>query len=138
MNFLKKLFKIKSPKSGIVFIVEDNPMYAKTLETFIKSSFPETKEIKICSTGETCLTELQRDPDVILIDYFLDTNDTTAATGIDIIKKIRTQKPEMNIIVLSSQNEIAVVLEAVKIYNCSYIKKDENAFDRVEEILKEI
>jgi response regulator of citrate/malate metabolism len=138
MNFLKKLFKIKSPKSGIIFIVEDNPIYAKTLEAFVRSCFPDTKEIIICPTGEICLSEFHKNPDVIIVDYFLDTNNQNAATGIDIIKKIRVEKSETNIIVLSSQKEIEVVLEAVKTYQCSYIKKDEQAFGRLEEILKEI
>ena len=138
MNFLKQLFKSKLPKSKIIFIVEDNPAYAKTLEAFIKTSFPDTKEIKIFPEGETCLMELHRNPDVIIIDYFLDAKYYDAETGLEIIKKIRAQKPEMNIIVLSHQKNIDIVLEAVKTYHCSYIKKDEQAFDRVEEIIKGI
>ena len=138
MNFLKNLFKSKSIKSGIIFIVEDNPAYAQTLEIALQSSIPDITEIKIFSVGETCLLELSKNPDVIIIDYFLDSQENNAATGLEIIKKIRIQKPELNIIVLSSQKEINVVLEAVKTYNCSYVKKDELAFDRIEEIIKEI
>lgn len=138
MNFLKKLFKSKPSETGIIFIVEDNPAYAATLEMFLKSSFPNGKEIKIFPVGETCLMELHRNPDVIIIDYFLDTKYYDAETGLDIVKQIRLQKPEMNIIVLSSQKEIDITLEMVKQYNCSYVKKDENAFEKVEEFLKEI
>lgn len=44
----------------------------------------------------------------------------------------------MNIIVLSAQEDIEVVLEAVKKYNCSYVKKDESAFGKVEEMVLDI
>lgn len=138
MNFIKFFFKSETTKSGIIFIVEDNPVYAKTLQSFIKSSFPNNIEVKIFPVGETCLLELQRNPDVVIIDYFLDSKYDDAQTGLEIIKKIRIQKPEMNIIVLSSQNEIDVILESVKIYDCSYVKKDEQAFDKIEEIIKQI
>lgn len=138
MNFLKNLFTSKAPKSGIVFIVEDNPAYAETLKNFLKSGFPGIKEVKIFPVGETCLLELNRNPDLIIIDYFLDTKYHDAETGLETIKKIRAERPELNIIVLSSQQDIEVVLEAVKKYNCSYVKKDNEAFDRVEEIAKEV
>jgi two-component system OmpR family response regulator len=137
MSFLKYFFKSTQAKSGIVFIVEDNPVYAKTLERVIKESFPEIKEVKIFSVGETCLLELDKNPDIIIVDYFLDTKYQDAETGIEIIKKIRVKKPEMNIVVLSAQKEIEVMLEAVKIYQCSYVKKDEQAFDRIEEVIKD-
>ena len=138
MNFLKNLFASKLKKSGIIFIVEDNPVYAKTLEKFIQSSFADIKEIKTFPVGETCLLELHRNPDIIMMDYILDTKYFDAATGLEIIKQIRSQKPEINIILLSLQNDIEVVNEAIKKYNCRYVRKDEDTFYRIEEIIKEI
>lgn len=138
MNFLKKLFKPKVHKTGIIFIVEDNPVYAKTLESSIRSKFQQIKEIKIFPVGETCLLELKRNPDLIIIDYFLDAKYYDAETGLQIIQKIRAEKPEMNIVVLSSQNEIDVVIEASKIHRCTYIKKDDKAFEKLEEVIKKL
>ena len=137
MDFLKKTFKSEDFKSGIVFIVEDNPFYGRALQGYIEECFPEIKEVKIFPVGETCLLELGRNPDVIIMDYFLDTKHSNAGTGLDMIKKIRTQKPKMNIILLSAKEETAFLLEAAKKYNCSYIRKDESAFLKVQEVLKE-
>ena len=137
MNFLKKLFLSEPHKSGIVFIVEDNPVYSKTVEAFIKANFPQVKEVKIFPVGETCLTELNRKPDIIIMDYFLNSKYFDAETGLEIIKKIRAQKPEVNIVLLSAQTEKEVMLEAVKTYHCSYINKDDQAFVRIEEIIGE-
>lgn len=138
MNFLKKLFKPKANKTGIVFIVEDNAVYAKTLEASIKAEFPQVNTIRLFPVGETCLLELHLNPDLIIMDYFLDTKYTDAETGLENIKKIRAKKSESNIVILSAQSEIEVVVDAIKLYDCSYIKKDEQAFERIKELLNEI
>lgn len=140
MSFLKNLFKYKGEeeRSGIVFIVEDNKPYAETLKVFLNAQIPAIKEIKIFPVGETSLMELHRNPELIIIDYFLDSKYYDAETGLEIIKQIRAEKPEVNILVLSAQENLDVVLEAVKKYNCSYVKKDEQAFDKVYEIVSEL
>lgn len=138
MSFLSGLFKSQPSKSGIIFIVEDNPTYAKTIQAFIRSKFPEIKEVKMFPVGETCLMDIQRDPDIVIMDYFLDSKYSDAENGLEIVKAIRAQKPETNIIVLSSQQEVGVVLESVKTYGCSYIKKDDLALSRLEEIIRKV
>ena len=138
MNFLKKLIKSSSVKTKVIFIVEDNPAYAKTLEAFLKNKFTDVKEIKIFPVGEVCLMEIHRNPTVVIMDYFLDTKYADAETGLEIIKKIKAQKPQTNIIILSSQKELDVTHEAVKKYDCSYVNKDEKAFAKVEALIREI
>lgn len=138
MNFLKKLITPSSVKTKVIFIVEDNPAYAKTLEAFLKNKFSDVKEIKIFPVGEVCLMEIHRNPTVVIMDYFLDTKYADAETGLEIIKKIKAQKPQTNIIILSSQRELDVTHEAVKKYDCNYVTKDEKAFAKVEELIREI
>jgi DNA-binding NtrC family response regulator len=138
MNFLKKLINPSSVKTKIIFIVEDNPAYAKTLEAFLKNKFTDVKEIKIFPVGEVCLMEIHRNPTVVIMDYFLDTKYADAETGLEIIKKIKAQKPQTNIIILSSQKELDVTHEAVKKYDCNYVTKDEKAFSKVEELIRSI
>lgn len=138
MNFLKKLFKPKASKTGIIFIVEDNAVYAKILEATIKADFPQVTNIRVFPVGETCLMELHLNPDLIIMDYFLDTKYADAETGLENIRKIRAEKSESNIVILSAQSDIEVVVNAIKLYDCSYIKKDEQAFERVKELLNEV
>jgi hypothetical protein len=52
-------------KSGFPFLVEDNAAYSTALETFLKSSSPAIKEIFVIPVGETCLMELDKNPDLI-------------------------------------------------------------------------
>jgi DNA-binding NtrC family response regulator len=137
MSFLS-LFKSKVQKSGLIFIVEDNKAYAETLKAFLKADVPEVKEIKTFPVGETCLLQLHKNPDLVIIDYYLDSKYYDAETGIEIVKQIRADYPEMNILLLSSQNNVDVVVDAMKKYNCSYVKKDDRAFGNVSDVVKEI
>lgn len=118
-----------------VFIVEDNDIYAKSLQGFIITHFPDIK-IKIFPVGETCLTKLHLNPNIIIMDYFLNSKFGEAQNGLEIIKRIKAQNPQTNIIVLSAQEDYNVVLDAIKEYGCFYVQKDQKAFNKVEQMIK--
>lgn len=118
-----------------VFIVEDNDVYAKSLQAFIIAHFPDIK-VKIFQVGEMCLTKLHLNPNIIIMDYFLNSKYGEAQNGLEIIKRIKAQNPKTNIIVLSAQENYNVVLDAIKQYGCFYVQKDQNAFNKVEQMIK--
>ena len=123
---------------AIIFIVEDNEVYAKSLQTFIRRRFPNIKEIKTFRIGELCLMELNLKPRIVIVDYYLNSKYENANNGLDIIKSIKEQLPKTNIIVLSAQKKFNVIAEAIKEYDCSYVQKDEDAFNNVEKFIKTI
>jgi len=131
-------FKRISQDKKIIFIVEDNNLYAKSLKTFIQTRFPNIKDIKIFRIGEMCLLEMHRNPSIVIMDYFLNSKYTEAENGLEIIKRIKEQKPQTKIVVLSAQEKFSVALEAIKQLDCTYIQKNKEAFDKVEQFIKEI
>ena len=52
-----KPFKRIISGDKIIFIVDDNEIYARSLQAFIQNRFPEIIEVKIFSIGEMCLME---------------------------------------------------------------------------------
>ena len=134
VNFLAKII----PQKKIIFIVEDNDVYAKSLQTFLKKHFPEIKEIMIFSIGEVCLTEMYRKPIIVIVDYFLNSKFVSAYNGIEIIKRIKAQIPQTEIIVLSSHEQATVISAEIERYNCSYLQKDADAFSNIEHLVKKI
>jgi len=133
-----KYFKKAVQGEKIIFIVEDNEVYAKSLQSYLQNRFTDINEIKIFRIGEMCLMELDRNPDIVIMDYFLNTKYEDAHSGLDIIKRIKTQKPQTNIIMLSMQKNISVILEAIKCYDCIYVQKDLDAFMKIEQTIKDI
>ena len=135
MSVLKKLFK-KQKSLGLIFIVEDNELYAKALEFFLKEKFPNT-EIKCFPVGELCTDQLHLNPDLIIMDYFLNSKYYDAVDGLEIIRQIKSKKPNSNIVLLSEQNKIDVIVNVEKeIGRNNYITKDKEAFKNIELIIR--
>jgi DNA-binding NarL/FixJ family response regulator len=118
-----------------VFLVEDNTVYAKSLQGFLLTHFPDMK-IKLFPVGETCLMKMHLNPDVVIMDYFLNSKYGEAQNGLEIIKRIKEQNSQTNIVVLSAQDNYTVVLDAIKQYGCFYVQKDEGAFNKVQQLIK--
>ncbi len=130
-NFLKRV----SPQKKTIFIVEDNDVYSKSLQGFLINRFPALN-IKTFSFGEACLMELHLNPSVIIMDHLLNANLGGAANGLSIIKKIKSLNTGTNIILLSAQTELNVFVKALTEYDCDYLRKDEDAFHKVEQLIK--
>lgn len=137
MNLFKNIFTKSTPKEHTIFIVEDNEAYVKLLKKKLMLHFPEIHTIKTFTSGEACLKESFQIPTVIIIDHLLNKNQSGAATGLSIIKKMKIANPNLNIILLSAQTEIEVVSKTIAKYGAIYIPKNEEAFSKIEEQIKQ-
>ena len=133
-NHLKKT----TQSVPVIFIVEDNMVYAKSLKEYLTLNFTSPVNIQIFSLGELCLAEIDSNPNVIIMDYFLNSKYKNANNGIEIIKRIKVLRPETNIIILSSHEKNEIIDQTMKLYNCEYIKKDVSAFKKVVQLIKAI
>lgn len=131
------LFGSKKAKKGVlVFLIEDNQMYAKVMQHYLQTNLPEGSEVKVFPVGETAVMGLSQHPDFIVMDYFLDTKWTDASNGVDMAKEIREKDKNVHILILSAQKDIQVVLDAVKMDKCSYMEKTDQAPQHVLEHIK--
>ncbi len=137
MNVFKTIYNKIFVRKLILFLVEDNSVYSKSVQGFLRTRFPEL-EIKAFSSGEACLLELRRKPKIIIMDYLLSLHDQNAATGLSIIKKIKATSAQTDIILLSGQTDLKAFGEAISTYGCTYIRKDELAFKEVARCIKGI
>lgn len=134
---LTNIFKNAGNSTGkTIFVIEDDAMYGKTLKSFLQNSFPGLRDIKVFQTGEMALEQLHLDPSVVIIDYFLNSQHPHAGNGLEIIRQVRSRRPGVNIIVLSSQDRPGVIIEAIMKYDCRYIQKDKDAFQHLEQLIK--
>ncbi len=135
MNKVTRFFREMGMGKKILFIVDDNDLYAKTLKEFLEIRFPGAKTT-LFPTGEACLTQLVQGPDVIIMDHLLNTKSANAATGLSVIKTIKARHTAAHIILLSAQKDLSVFVEALSDYGCDYLKKDEQAFGKLAELIK--
>lgn len=89
-----------------LFLVDDDAVFLKSLEI----EFLQHADfiIETFTTGELCMENLSHGPDVIILDYHLDSTDKNAINGIESLDKIKTFNPDIPVVMLSSQDKIEV------------------------------
>ncbi|KAB7727589.1 response regulator [Rudanella paleaurantiibacter] len=105
-----------------IFIVEDDPWYGEILEYHLSLN-PDHKVARF-TTGQECLDNLGVRPDLFVLDFSLP--DTT---GDKLFGKIRNLMPGIPVIVISSQEDISVAINLLKMGVTDYLVKDDNTKD---------
>ena len=119
-----------------LFLVDDDAVFLKSLEI----DFLERADfiIETFATGELCIANLSHDPDVIILDYFLDGIDATAMNGIETLDKIKAFNQVIPVVILSSQDKIDVAVNCMHHRAFDYVVKSETAFVRLQQIISTI
>jgi len=123
----------KKPKR--VFIVEDNTIYAKTLQKHLENTLPAGSVIDIFQVGELAIDKLHLNPDFIIMDYMLNSKFHDAADGLAMIDEVRKVNKTVKIIVLSAQEKLEIAVKAMEQSGGQYIIKNDEAFKKVEEYI---
>ena len=119
-----------------LFLVDDDAFYLKSLEIdFMESA---DFDIEIFSTGELCIENLSKKPDVIILDYHLNGIEKEAMNGLETLNKIKTYNSQIPVIMLSSQDKIEVAIECMHHKATDYIVKSETAFLRLKKVITEV
>ncbi|MCE9539064.1 MAG: response regulator, partial [Bacteroidetes bacterium] len=121
----------------LLFIVDDDPLYTKALEHSISEKMPSVK-IKTFQTGEACLQQIKQKPDVVILDYYLDSKVSYAWNGLTILKQIKKLVPKTKVIMLSVQDSVDVAVKCIENGSYDYIPKSESAFVRINNVLLNI
>jgi DNA-binding NtrC family response regulator len=119
-----------------LFLVDDDAVFLKSLEI----DFLERADfvIETFATGELCMANLSHDPDVIILDYYLDGIDATAMNGIETLDKIKAYNQDIPVVILSSQDKIEVAVNCMHHRAFDYVVKSETAFVRLQQIITTI
>jgi DNA-binding NtrC family response regulator len=127
---------MKSPTDGIrIFIVEDDLLFAKTIR-YILTLNPD-HEVRVFKTGQECLNNLHLNPHIVSLDYSL-----PDMTGDEVLKRIKAHNPNVGVIILSGQQDVATAVELLQKGADDYLTKDdankEHLFNIVEKLKKNI
>jgi DNA-binding NtrC family response regulator len=107
-----------------VFVVEDDPFYAKMVGHRLAMD-PEF-EVKVFSDAKSFLKALDEKPSVVTLDYSL-----PDMSGLDVLKKVKSHHPDTQMIVLSGQEDVGTAVEMVQFGAYDYIQKGESAMDKL-------
>ncbi len=120
-----------SDKPFKIFVVEDSEWYNKLL-VYTLSLNPDY-EIKSFFNGNDFLNSLHESPDIITLDYRL-----PDMTGLELLNKIRQENNEAQVILISEQSDINMVVTLLKMGAVDYITKSDDIKERLLNTVKNI
>jgi two-component system response regulator AtoC len=113
-----------SEKAFKIFVVEDDEWYSRLLVHTL--SLNPDYEIQSFGTGKDCLANLHQEPDIITLDYRL-----PDMKGLDVLKQIREINEDIQIILISEQDDIEVVVTLLQNGAFDYIVKSKDIRERL-------
>lgn len=119
-----------------VFLVDDDTMFLKSLEHHLHLKLKEKINLKTFSTAETCMKNLEQKPDIIVLDYFLNRTDQHAMNGVQALEKIKHTHPDINVIMLSGQDNMQIAIDSMKYGAFEYVVKNENALMKMHNTIR--
>ena len=120
-----------------VAIVDDESQMREMLKDFVKQKFPEA-QISVYASGEEALDKIFEEPDMVILDYLLDSDNSEAMNGVQVLKKIKDRYPDVHVVFVSGQERAEIAANTMKYGAYDYIVKNENAFHRLEIVVKNI
>jgi DNA-binding NtrC family response regulator len=111
---------MQNVKNLLIFIVQDSIVYRDLIVGYLHSK--NYKRLKTFKTGEECLKQIHLKPNIIVLDYSFE-----GITGLELMKRVKADHPEIEFIFLSGQNDVQVAVNIMKMGAADYIVKNDKA-----------
>jgi len=111
---------MQNVKKQLIFIVQDSIVFRDLIVGYLKSK--NYKNLKTFKTGEECLKHIHLKPKIIILDYSFE-----GITGLELMKRVKNEHPEIDFIFLSGQNDVQVAVNIMKLGAADYIVKNDKA-----------
>lgn len=118
-----------------IFIVDDDSMLREAMSDYLTRKVPH--KISSFSTGEECLKHISEEPEIVILDFHLNTVDKSAANGMEVLKTIKKHYPGIHVIMLSSQERYGIALQTIQKGAEQYVIKGDDAFEKIAQMVNE-
>src|ERR1043165_3166439 len=120
-----------------VVIIDDDPVMCEMEGDAIRRKFPDAV-VTTYNTGEEALSGIMSRPDLVILDYQLDSVKPDAMNGIQILTKLKARYPDLPVIFMSSQDRMEVASNTIKYGAYDYIVKGETAYHKLELAVRQL
>lgn len=112
---------IKSSKK--VFIVEDSPLYREVLKEEISAI--QDVEIQAFASAEACLAKISEEPELIILDFYLDGENENNMSGHEALKEFQKADTPPEILFVSAAKNEGLLEEYQNYRNVDFVLKKE-------------
>lgn len=120
----------------LIYIVDDDPFINKlVVKRFTSEGY---YLVEAYESGEECLKAMNKNPDLIILDYLFYGENQQFMNGMEVFDMIKKIKPHTPVIMLSGQDKGEIVLELARKGIDNYVIKDNNLIDNLDTAIKEV
>lgn len=123
-------------KTFKILLVEDDLMFRTMLDDYLSQN--PNYSVMAVSCGEECISNLAVNPDLIVMDYNMNSFNIDAANGLTTLKIVKRLKPDIPIIMLSGEEDTSTLAKAMFSGAYDYVMKGEEAFDKLANSIEEL
>ena len=116
-----------------IFLVDDDVDFLKLLKIQLLQQHDII--IETFATGELCIEHLSSNPDIIIVDYNLDSIEKGAMNGIQTLDKIKAVNVDIPVIMLSAQDEMDIAIQCMSHKAFDYVVKSATGFPRLKKVI---
>jgi DNA-binding NarL/FixJ family response regulator len=124
---------LNQPKK--IFVVDDDPMITEFIKDYLSARGDH--DVSVFATGEECLAYLDENPDIIILDYYLNSVKKDAADGMEILQFVKINYPKIRSIMLSSLEKHKTVSQFIDQGAQQFVFKDQEAFEKIAKLVNE-
>lgn len=127
---------MKTIQSLSIFLVDDDKTFLKSLEYHLQRKLKPNIKIKSFVSGEECLRSIDEKPDIVVLDYLLNSNFPDAMNGMQVLQKINKINPEAAVIMVSGQEKMEIAIDTLKNGAYDYVLKNQNVLLKIQTVIK--
>lgn len=116
-----------------LFIVDDNNLMVNTLKQFLQNRFGLSVNISTFNDGESCLEKVDKNTQIVILDYYME-----GQNGLEILKAIKVINPKTEVIMLSSNEDMAVAIDTFRAGANDYVIKGTGAWKKITKLVEHI
>jgi len=106
-----------------LYIVDDNLLMAAGLRNYLVTKFGSNLNISTFLTGASVLEKIDKHTNIVILDYFLENEN-----GNDVLKSIKSINPATEVIMLSSNQDMGIAIDAFRKGAKDYVVKGEKSW----------
>jgi len=116
-----------------LFIVDDNKLMVETLKQYLQDRFGNSMHISTFEDGESCILKIDKGTHIVILDYFM-----KGKNGLDILKSIKSINPKTEVIMLSSNEDMAIAIESFRAGAKEFVIKGRDSWKKIGKLVNNV
>ncbi len=120
-----------------LFIIDDDPIQTEMIKDYIADRY--VFDLRTFGDGESAMKDIQElEPEIIVLDFHLNSQNAHAKDGIEVLKDIRKVSPNSKVFMFSGEDSLEVATKSMANGAYDFIIKGTTAFTKLEHTINRL